>query len=291
MRLTNNHGLPEPFMAALSRDLYHQDGHISVTGLIQPPRIRQLSVRHDAQISEDVSDRIWMLLGSLVHDLLERSVPDNALSEERMSVNVGGWKVTGQADLLEADGTLSDYKVTSTWAVLNDIKPDWVTQTNLYAHLYRQAGFSVNKIQIVAVLRDWSTSRAKSGGDYPACACKVLPVPTWSHGECETYLTERVFLHKQAADLSDDALPYCTPEERWEKPTIYAVMKKGRKSALRLLDSHEEAERWMWEKEKGDSVDVREGESTRCERYCAVGGNTGICNQHRELLSLKNAKT
>ena len=73
MQLTNAMQLPDTIVEAVKADNYHQDGHISVTGLIQPPRQRQLYERHKDLIVEDVSDRVWMLMGSNVHHILERS--------------------------------------------------------------------------------------------------------------------------------------------------------------------------------------------------------------------------
>lgn len=278
MRLTNKHNLPMPMYNAIATDPYSQPGHISVTSLIKPPRIRQLELRHAEQIVEDCADHIYRLLGQATHYITHRTSSDNVLAEERLSCEMAGWVVTGQADLLDADRTLSDYKVTSVWSVIFGLKPEWEAQLNCYAHLYREAGFMVNKLQVVAILRDWQKSKAGQDG-YPLCACAVMPVPMWSESGCYGYLEDRVIMHQAAGGMADDELLLCTPQERWEKPTTYAVMKKGRKSALRVLLSMEEARAWMEENGKGDLVDIRHGESVRCEGYCTV---KDFCNQYKE---------
>ena len=120
MRYTNKANLPEPMVKALTFDDYDYDkaGDISITGLITPPRIRQLMKRHDDEIVVDVSDRIWLLLGNSVHIILERMQLKNVLQEERLSTEIKGWQVTGKPDLLDQMAALTDYKVTSTWSVI-----------------------------------------------------------------------------------------------------------------------------------------------------------------------------
>ncbi len=267
-QMSNKYRLPESLVSALSANWYFQPGHISVTGLIQPPRIRQLMLRHEDEIEEDVSDKIWMLLGSAVHDVLERADTTRSLQEERLSTTVSGWTVTGKADLWENPGIVTDYKVTSVWAGINGVKPEWEAQVNIYGHLYELADFPVDHLRIVCIYRDWSKNRAKQGDNYPPCAAGVLPIRKWSRDSVEDYLIDRIELHQQAEDLPEKDLPDCTPEERWEKPTTWAVMKEGRKSAIRVLDTQEEAEQMAEEKGKGHYVEERPGKSVRCLEYC-----------------------
>jgi hypothetical protein len=40
-------------------------------------------------------------------------------------------------------------------------------------------------------------------------------------------------------------VPPCTPEERWGRPTRFAVMKQGQKRAVRVFDTREEAEAYV----------------------------------------------
>ena len=277
MKLTNKHGLPQALYSALSNDLYVKHGHISVTGLIQPPRIRQLTQRYADQIEEDAADGIWRLLGSAVHDILQRAETDG-IQEQRLSMDVLGWKVTGQADLMEG-GVLSDYKVTSVWAAIGGVKPEWEAQLNCYAALMIDHGITVQDAQIVCIYRDWSKGRAKQGGDYPRIPAGVMRVRLWDWHDAIEYMEDRVRKHQVAESLPDDALPVCSPEERWEKPTTYAVMKKGRKSAVRVLDNEADAEQMVADKGAGHYVEVRHGESIRCTDYCPV--NTW-CNQYRD---------
>lgn len=71
--LTNKNGLPQPIVDALKYDTYKVHGNISVTTLIDAPQIRILKYKHRHEISEDVSDMLWALMGTVVHSILERS--------------------------------------------------------------------------------------------------------------------------------------------------------------------------------------------------------------------------
>jgi hypothetical protein len=47
--------------------------------------------------------------------------------------------------------------------------------------------------------------------------------------ERDAYIRQRIALHS-ACDFAmetDGELPDCTPEEMWEKPTVWAIKKKG----------------------------------------------------------------
>ena len=79
---------------------------------------------------------------------------------------------------------------------------------------------------------------------------------------------------------NDDDLPFCTDEERWQRPSKFAVGKKKTKRALRVLDSHEEAEDWMVTTGKGEYIEERPGQAIRCENYCDVAP---FCNQWKEM--------
>ena len=80
--------------------------------------------------------------------------------------------------------------------------------------------------------------------------------------------------------MADNDIPPCTSEERWEKPTKFAVMKEGRKSAVRVLETQEDAEKLAGELGKNHSVQIRPGESTRCAEYCSAAD---YCNYYKTL--------
>ncbi len=74
MKLTNKFDTPDAIVAAIEADPYTKDGaDFSVTELISPPQIRRLWKKHHEDISIDVRDEVWKLLGKGVHAALEQA--------------------------------------------------------------------------------------------------------------------------------------------------------------------------------------------------------------------------
>ena len=277
MKITNKTNLPNPIYQAMLNDPYTpgENTDISCTQLIDPPQKIAIARAHRDEISEDCADRLFALMGSAMHSILEQA-ETHGLVEERLYADVLGWKIAGQFDLLE-DGVLSDYKFSSVWEWIYGLKQDRINQLNVLAWLCRQNGYEVDSLQIVFLFRDWAKSKAKYDQGYPQHQIAVVPVKLWDDDRAREYVEMRVRMHQQAREGIYEP---CTEEERWAKPTKYAVMNKLAKRALRLLDTPVEAEEWMQLSGKGTHVEVRHGENTRCEYYCAAAD---YCEQFKGL--------
>lgn len=279
MQITNLTKLPDPLVSAVSRKREPRRGQISVTELISPPQMRALTLKHWSDLTEDASDRIWATMGQLMHKLLEEHGRESAshLVEHTLSSEVDGLTVTGTLDLYRRDGVLTDYKFVSVWTTIDGVKREWEQQLNLYAELLRRHNHPVNRLEIVAIYRDWSKMRAQDSS-YPQSQVSVFEVPLWPQDEAAKFLEERVRLHRQA---EEGVAIECSAEERWERRTKYALMKRGRKSAIRLFDTQEEA---MAAVSQSDHyVETRPGASIRCESYCAV---SAFCQQRALAVQL-----
>jgi hypothetical protein len=279
MKFTNVHGFPEPFVRAVTRDTYERgDCDYSVSELISPPRLRHLSKRHDDEIVEDVSNRLWSLDGTITHDILARSGDsDLELFEKRLYAEVGGKKIGGKCDTLVLDaGDLTDYKRCRVWSYIFG-KYEWEWQVNFYAFLARENGYKVTSVEIFAMFNDWSRTRSLSSKGYPQTNCIRIPQKLWGHDETRIFMAGRVLAHERAKAMADDEIPVCEPFERWDKPTEYAVMKPGRKSALSVHESEAEAVKAM---AIGQTVETRPGKSVRCESYCACAS---FCSYAKSL--------
>lgn len=282
MQITNNNRLPEPLVRAVSRHEHtFKPNRISVTGLVQPPQLRALSIRHDSELSEDASDRIWALLGTLLHAALESHAQGlkNFITEEELKMEVLGWEVVGHYDASEIlfDGELlTDYKLTSVWSVKEGVKKEWIEQLNCYAELIRRAGRAVKSLQIVAIGRDWSKSKARFDSSYPQQQVKVFEVPLWTSEQASAFIAERVRLHQLA---SQGTWADCNDEERWVRDTKWAVHKKGVKKAIRLYDTEEPAVMHA-DTDPAYYVQHRPGESVRCVAYCSAAA---FCSQFKRI--------
>lgn len=236
--ITNIHNLPQPIVTLLSRHQYSRgNSDISITELLSPPQLSVLKRVHKDRIVEDISDRFWALMGTNIHKLLEDHANETVKTEERLFLKVDGWMVSGQIDVQkEADGVTSivDWKFTGVYSAMTP-KPEWVSQLNMYAYLVEtlKPGVRVDKLQVIAILRDWSKARVKTKG-YPPSPIANIELPLWTYEERERFLRERVAIHQEAHGSYDlgGTLPECSEEERW----------------------------------------VRKGKATRCEEYCVVSG-------------------
>ena len=279
MRITNKFNLPLSLVQAVTHDPYTKgDANISVTSLWKSPRIMALEERHAEELERDVIDSLWSLLGKGVHEVLCNADNDpDVMTEKRMSIEVGGWKVSGQFDrYLPTTKTLQDYKVTSAWSLVYDSRrEDWENQLNTYAQILRSEGHDVYNLEVVAVLRDWSQAEALRNQNYPQQPIVTIPLKLWTPSEATEKIAERVKLHQDAKEV----LPLCTEKDQWAQPGKFAVMKVGRKSAVKLYDSHAESLLHLSEdKDPKLSIVERRGSKIRCERYCAV---KNFCDQYR----------
>lgn len=305
MKITNKSMLPQPLVHAVSHDRYDPGhGDISATTLIAPAQIRQLEAQHKTEIEEDAIDRIWSLIGSAVHYILENAVIDmkekgawddeRHISEHRYYAKVGGKIVSAQIDLRE-DDTLYDFKVTSAWTVKHAIhdkdgKFEWDAQLNIQRYLmWRDAGIEIKNLYIMAIVRDWNFGDSLRDQNYPPRGC-LIEIPVWSYEKTEQYIQSRLNAH------FSKVVPLCTPDECWERPSRWALMKDGRKTAVRLKDTKAEILDYALSQKaatvtgpgkiedvaqlnNGYSIVQRIGQRIRCERYCDVAP---FCTQYQE---------
>jgi hypothetical protein len=238
---------------------------------------------------------VWSIFGTAIHNILEHGKGDNHIVEERIHIELDGMHISGAIDLqeVEPDGIIvSDYKTVGAWSVLNE-KQDWHNQLNSYAYLVEAAKkLPVIKLQIVAIVRDWSRRDAATREGYPKAPIVVIDIPLWSFEEREAYVRSRISLHGDALFEmeTDGEMPECTPEECWEKPTMYALKKDGNVRAKSVHETSEAADTALaaaTEKaKKGEKflIEVREGDRTRCSSFCQVAG---MCSQYQKYLSTK----
>lgn len=271
MRLTNRYNLPLPIVRAIENDPRDVgDSEITVTGLVGPPRIAALARQHVADLEEDVSEHLWRLVGSGIHEILARNREHTAIVEKRLFMEVLGWKISGQFDtLLVSNDELSDWKTTSVYHVKNGCPPEWTQQLNLYTELLVANDYpEPKKISTHAILRDWSKREALRDSAYPSVQWSTFEVPLWSALERRAYLESRVSAHQ----IARVTLPLCTADERWERLAKWAVMKPPRDRAVKLFDSFQMAEDWRINQLDASKMVVQErkGQAIRCESYCVA---------------------
>lgn len=287
MTITNKRGLPESLVRACETARHNAKGEVSATTLLKGTKQILLEDRHWEELEDDVSDRVWALFGTAVHRLLEECNPDS-FTEERFELKVGGRTVTGRVDLYDmANATITDYKTASVWKVkLGDFE-DWRRQGLVYAYLMTKSGLEVRRCRFVAMLRDWTMGGARSDPDYPESQCVLyeFDVTEADLEETRRMVEDKVAEIERCDALPDDDIPPCTEKERWAKPTTYAVMKDGRKTALRVFDNEDDAKKCA--EEKGGRVEKRPGKNVRCDGYCLC---SKFCGFYKNNVEVENEK-
>tara|TARA_R110000751_G_scaffold57842_4_gene122555 strand:+ start:3102 stop:4013 length:912 start_codon:yes stop_codon:yes gene_type:complete len=288
-RLTNKLGLPSAFANFEERNPHDGEGaDYTVTTLIDSPRVHRLKCEHEHEITEDVSDRIFSILGTAVHTVLEKGAREGDIVEQRFHAEYNQFEpsvsVSGQVDLQERgrDGiTIVDYKTCSASTIRYNPagKPEWQSQLNFYAHLARHNGVQdIVGLEVVAICRDWRKASynvaAKNGSFYPESPVVRVPIEMWEPEVASEYAWERIAIHEEAKVT----LPDCSAEEMWTQPEKWPVYKGKAKRASRLLPTQTAALIFADEK-TGDAELVagtywvgekRPAIFTRCDSYCAA---------------------
>lgn len=294
MKLTNKHNLPQTFVNVIQRPTYSRgSSEISVTEILSPPQLVLLRRRHAEDIEVDAADQVWSLFGSACHNILQHGKDDHHVVEERLFTTFEGWRISGAIDLQEyqSDGSIiiSDYKVTSAWAVQQE-KTEWIDQLNVYAWLIeRVKSVPVTGLKIIGIVRDWSRRDAANKEGYPQAPIVTLDIPLWDQDTRENFVATRLHLHNEANFAAvSGSMPECTPAEMWEKPTTYAVFKDGGKRAKKVFQIKQEAEAFLAEQKGAHYVETREGGRTRCESFCQAAP---FCDQFKKYSADKTSGT
>jgi len=267
MKITNIHNLPTPIAKLITKSQTKPELlKFRVTQIINPPLVRELLLVQWDKIQVDVSEFLWQIYGTSVHKMLEAVEGSDILTEQRHDISVDGIVLTGQTDWFDTSiGQLVDYKTTSVWSKMFGAAKDWEKQLNIYAHLWRSKGYRVESLWVYTLLRDWVKPKTYGNDDYPSIPFDTTRLPLWTPEKTQEYIEHRMALFTVPATE-------CTPEEKWSKPTVWAVHKKGVKRAINggLCSSEAEAYALAGSQKDKCEVEYRPGMNTRCEQYCIV---------------------
>lgn len=314
MNLTNLTGLPQPIVdvarSVINSHPRMNSNEYSVTELLKGTKEIILNRRHHDELAIDVQQAFSLWDGAAIHKLLESVTSDNYLAEQRFTLDLGKWgkslegyTLSGSPDLYDKEtATLYDYKTTKVasydqHSTLED--ESWLYQTLVYTQMLRNAGYKVEHIIIVAMMKDHSAVKAETTSGYPKYPIQIID---YSHlcwnGEFDAqmkgYYVNKVQEVLNMRDLSDDCVPPCTPSERFENED-WAIMKKGQKKAVRAgFTSESEASLVLetFDDQKNLSVVHRAGDPKKCRLYCSCAPFCNFYKQHMtERLSKQTEQT
>lgn len=270
MKITNKLNLPEAFVKAISVERHNKAGCYSATTLNKGTKEIILQERHWDEFTVDAADSVWATFGTAVHAIMEK-YEDGNFHEEKFDIAVSKSRVTGVVDSYDMErGIINDWKTASVYKIMKGDFSDWYKQGMTYAWLLKQNGLDVRRCRFIALLKDHSMTKAETDNTYPQS-----PVFTYEFEITPEELEQtgaRIMAKVkdiEAAELmSDDDIEPCTPEERWADPEKYAVMKNGRKSAVRVFETLIDAENCAGELGNSHYVETRPSVSRKCGKYC-----------------------
>ena len=282
MKVTNKLNLPAAFVNAVSTNRHNAAGCFSATTLNKGAKEIILSDRHFDEITVDAADSVWAVWGTAVHALLE-SQPDNNFHEEKFKVPVCNSFVTGQVDSYDMEhATIFDWKTASVWKVQFADFSDWYKQGMTYAWLLKQSGLDVRHCVFVALLKDHSKSKAAKDASYPQSPVfkYEFDVTDEELQQTEARIIAKVAEIENAYKLGDDDIEPCSAEERWADDEKWAVMKNGRKTAIKLFDNSADADAMAGEMGNAYYVEHRPAISRKCGDYCKC---KDFCNFYKAM--------
>lgn len=279
MKYTNKLGLPESIYQAIVNDDYDSgNSFLTATQLNKPVQMVKLEKQYEDQIVEDISDNIYALMGKAIHYILEKA-ESVMIVEERLYAVVMGKQISCQLDrlaLITKDGgftgKVQDYKFASIWQYIYSNNQEYEEQLNVIAYILGRNGYKVSDLEVIMIFRDWQKRKAQYDKNYPQQQVAVIPIKVWTYAEQENFIHNKIVQHESGKFE-------CSDKERWNDGDKFAVMKKGKKKALRVFDNYEDAAD-MITMGKGEIIETRKGENKRCDNYCRVAF---VCSQYKIL--------
>lgn len=286
MKITNIHNMPDMLVRAVEREYVYRDKRYSITSLLEPPRIIALKRRYNDKIEQDITDCIFMLLGTKTHFELENiELKENEFVEDHLEYTFkNGYTLSGIIDHYD-DDYLDDYKTCKAFSLIFKSDYDkWKKQLQMGSYLaYKKDGKWRKKGRIIALIKDWNRLESQTKSDYPKYPCQVINFDLATPKQVEKMILEKFDRIIELEKMLDEELPLCTADERFNKGTTFAVKKKKNKKASKIHNSEEEAKKHLenLEKEYPNEYEIekREGQNLRCECYCSVNS---FCPYYQE---------
>lgn len=302
MKLLNIAPLRDVMTNYLRRSWIPLGNDYSVTDLLKPPRVVQLDKRYRDVLNkrpitdEEIRSTIKSYVGTAVHDKLAKDLwsfnsqnPQvGYLIERKLMDKICDRRIVGKFDCF-LNGALYDWKTTSVWKYIYKQYKDFEDQLNIYAYLIRECGMSVNILYVILWFTDWQIGNAINQQDYPSQPIEQVMIDKlWKLEVQREFLIHLIEKHKANEDRLDEDLDPCTKEERWDKPTTYAVTSPGAARAVRVLNTEDEANAYIANSNNKAKdkwfVECRPGKRVRCEDYCRCNE---FCSQYQEYKQQK----
>ena len=236
-----------PTLRAIAKSVDRKISEPTVTELLCG--IRETYLKKTTDYAVDPMQQLYAIHGSAVHTINEGHTEGNMLSEERLADNVTSGKFDLYGQIIDySDKTLGDYKITSSYKLMKALgyykvdvptgevyktglkkgQPktrkewrtdgvrhilDWAIQLNYYRILLEQRGFTVDRMEIQAMCRDYSLKVASERNITKPVY--IIHINKISDHWVKLYMETKAKRLKDA--LAKGYLPkLCSSKERWQ---------------------------------------------------------------------------
>ena len=277
-------------VAEMENERYKKSGDYSVTDIISPPRVVHLKKRYGHLAKKTLDGSIAAMLGTAIHEYFEKYLElwtdkhgyTGYTLEEQVQIERQGRKISGRTDIRE-DTLLYDLKSIKVWKLIFD--PNLVEfheQQNLYRLLIKLClGVEIEQLNIIAIYKDWQEGNALRDRAYPQQQVIEYELTMWDYAVTERFLDEKLAELIRCEELSDEELPVCSRDERWERhqggETIHYGILKNRKAkrATKVvrggsLDEALVIARGMKGMTSDSVIEIRYAMPKRCQKYCDI---------------------
>lgn len=235
-----------PTLRAVAASLNRNIQQTTVTELLAGTM--ETFLRRTTDYAVDPIKQLYALHGSAVHTINENHVDENMLSEQRLSDDITSGKFDLYGKILDKENTLGDYKITSSYKLMKALgyykidvptgevyktgvkkgQPktrkewrtdgvkhllDWAIQLNYYRILLEEQGYTVNRMEIQAMCRDFNLRMATE---------RNITSPIYIiHINKISYHWVKLYMRTKAARLqkalkTGKTSHICSGKERWQ---------------------------------------------------------------------------
>jgi len=323
--LTNKYGISQAIVNACMIDNHVTIGDISCTQLLDSPQVRMLRKQND--VTEDVTDRIWAMMGTAVHyvvelgevnsrearqlleaaevlmkhdkqkaadfiyDFIKENYPDHRnkdiLTEMTLSHTIEGMTFSGTFD-----------RYTVSLGLLDDYK-----NTSVWAYMNEESKKKwVGQLNVYAFLLREAGYDVKAAQitaifrDFSAAKTFTKGYPPKPIATFPIQLYDQKFMMEyltkrirlhKNAELNG-VIPDCTTKEMWATSDTFAVMAPGRVRAIRVFPNEGLANSFLLgDGAKYDKAYVQKRPG-ECKRCDSYCAVASVCPQNKKRLEENN---
>lgn len=312
--LLNTTNIPLSLAVWLAVDNYeeHPENTISATGLLKPIRQTILKSRLPKDTQDDVVNLLASRMGTAIHDAIENAwvnhykkglarlgypqkiidritvnpteVTDDIIPvyvEIRTNKKVGKYTISGQFDFV-AEGTLEDFKSTSTFTYMSGSKTeDYILQGSIYRWLNPDI-ITSDRMKIQMIFTDWNKAEAMRNKSYPQSRTIQLDLDLKPIAYIDSFIKNKISEIEKYTNSPESELPLCSDKDLWRTDPIWKYYASGTVTPRSTKNFSSAAEANLHRAKAGKGIVVEHPGEVKACKYCPAAI---LCSQKDAYLA------